>query len=509
MSIDPLARAILRSRQETYRTQLRNTAARWRGWTRFSLLASLLLGLLTLSACLGAPPMDSRVAPRPLGRDLATASRSDILRPEAPAFNAAPATSGVRVAAVTGPLTLVRALSTALLNNPELTAVGWELRAADARVLQASLRPNPELGLEAENFAGSGPFSGLSAVEYTALISQPILTGGEVAKRTRIARLERKLAAWGYEAKRLDVFTQVAQRYIGVLAAQRQRAVAQQAFDLAQQFHQTVARQVAAGAVSPIRQSRAAAERAREQVNLRRAERALQAARIALAEPLGLAEPTFDKVVGELGAVRPVPPLEVLDTFVAQNPAIARWKTVLAQRKAAIELAQAEGIPDVTLGVGVRHFRALDDNAAVASLSVPLPIFDRNQGNIAAARAELSAARRQRQAAIIRVRTALGQRYQELQAAREAAAGLARKALPAARSAYEAIRTAYRYGHRGFLDVLIAQRTLFDVKARYIEALANYHRTAVAVERLIVRPLNGIATDDAADPATSEQGNTP
>ncbi|MDN5939592.1 MAG: TolC family protein, partial [Salinisphaera sp.] len=131
------------------------------------------------------------------------------------------------------------------------------------------------------------------------------------------------------------------------------------------------------------------------------------------------------------------------------------------------------------------------------------------QGNIAAARAELSAARRQRQAAIIRVRTALGQRYQELQAAREAAAGLARKALPAARSAYEAIRTAYRYGHRGFLDVLIAQRTLFDVKARYIEALANYHRTAVAVERLIVRPLNGIATDDAADPATSEQGNTP
>ncbi|MDN5870118.1 MAG: TolC family protein [Nitrococcus sp.] len=468
----------------------------------FAGLSAALLGVLALSACGTSLPTQRGIEPRPLGRDLPSfqvPEDSHAVLPGAGAANAA------EFPAPTGALRLQEALATALMHNPELAAFGWNVRAAQARILQASLRPNPELQAQGQSVSATGLHSGLSPLTITAMISQPILTGGEIAKRTRVAQLERDLAAWDYEAKRLDVFTEVVQRFVGVLAGQRRLAVAERTFELANQVYQTVSRQVAAGAVSPIEQTRAKAERALNRIGLQRAKRRLEAARQALAKALGLAEPTFEEVVGELARVQPVPPLEILDDFLSQNPAVARWETVLAERRAEIELAEAEGLPDVTPGIGVLYLPGFDFTAGVVSLSMPLPLFDRNQGNIQAARAELMQARQQRRAAIVRVRAALGQRYQTLQAALAAATGLAEQALPAARSAYEAVLTAYRRGERGFLDVLIAQRTLFELKTRYVEVLAEYHRTAAAVERLIARPLSTAALDGTARP---EDGNS-
>lgn len=411
---------------------------------------------------------------------------------------------GDRACFPSGALTLPNALRYALLNNPELAAFGWQLRTADARILQASLFPNPALGIEAENIGGSGMYSGLSVAEYTVMISQPILTGGEIDKRTRVAKLERHLAGWDYEAKRLELFTHVAQRFVDVLAAQRKLGVAQQTYDLAQQVYQTVASQVQAGAVSPIEQTRATAQRALSRVDLQRAEHALEAARTALAEVLGLPMPSFAKVTGELSPPLPPPSLDVLTGFLPQNPALARWDTILDKRQAEVELAEAEGLPDLTPGVGVRRFQGTNDTAVIVSLSVPLPLFDRNQGNVQAAEAEVNRAQRQRQAASLRLYSRLGQRYQQLLAAQQAATGLAQQALPAARSAYAAVRTAYQRGERGFLDVLIAQRTLFEIQTRHVDALAEYHRTVAAIERLIGQPLNELTTKDTASPASDE-----
>lgn len=484
-------------------------------WVPSVHLVFALGALLTMSACTGIQPVDSTVQPRPLGRSLTSGSppkKSDKplpnneMRSERPARPDVHGISSSEFSPPTGALTLGEALKTALLNNPELAAFSSRLRAAEARALQASLWPNPKLSVEMENFGGTGIYSGLDAAEITAKISQTFLTGGEIDKRSRVATLQRKLKAWSYEAKRLDVFTKVVKRYVDVLATQRKLAVAEKAFDLAQQFHQTVSQQVKAGAVSPIRETRASAEQSSARVDLRRAESALNKARIALAQVLGLTEPTFGEVVGKLKPTQPVPSLSKLNDFLGQNPAIARWKTVLAKHKAAVQLAEAEGIPDITVGVGIRHSRSIGDNAAIASLSIPLPIFDRNQGNIQAAQAELTAARQQRRATLVRLRTSLSQRYQALQAARQAVLGLAEKALPAARSAYQSIKTAYRNGKRGFLDVLIARRRLFDVKTRYINALAKYHRTVASTERLIARPLHGITTNQTADRDMSASG---
>jgi cobalt-zinc-cadmium efflux system outer membrane protein len=107
-----------------------------------------------------------------------------------------------------GALSLEEVLRAALLRNPALSSTAFEVRAAEARTLQASLLPNPELELELEDFGGTGEVRGVRASESTLQLSQLVELGGKRAKRVGAAGLERGLATWDYEAKRLEVLTE-------------------------------------------------------------------------------------------------------------------------------------------------------------------------------------------------------------------------------------------------------------------------------------------------------------
>ena len=131
----------------------------------------------------------------------------------------------------------------------------------------------------------------------------------------------------------------------------------------------------------------------------------------------------------------------------------------------------------------------MDETTFVVGLSVPLPLFDRNQGRRREAAFNLAKANEERRAAEIRVRTALSDAYQSLLSAYREAATLRDEVLPAARSAFEGISESYRQGKLTQLDVLDAQRTLFEVREQYTEALFSYHRARAIVEGLVGRPI--------------------
>jgi cobalt-zinc-cadmium efflux system outer membrane protein len=124
------------------------------------------------------------------------------------------------------------------MHNPELAAFTWEVRAMEARTLQAGLAPNPEIGVEFEDFAGSGDLQGINGAEVTVALSQVIELAGKRQKRTRVAALERDLTAWDYEATRLDVLTRVTQAFVAVLSAQERLAVDTELARLAEQVLQ-------------------------------------------------------------------------------------------------------------------------------------------------------------------------------------------------------------------------------------------------------------------------------
>ena len=240
--------------------------------------------------------------------------------------------------------------------------------------------PNPELGIEVENFAGSGALRGFQSAEITIHLSQLIELAGKRQKRTRVAALERDLVAWDYEATRIEVLTQVTQAFVEVLSAQQRLRLNLELVRLAEQVLRTAAERVRAGKVSPVEETRAQVALSTSRIALERTQRELDAARARLVVTWGGRTPAFDSAEGTLEPIAAIPSAARLAERIAQNPDIARWATEMAQRQAALDLAGAQRIPDPTIQGGFRRFRETGDNAMVMQFSMPLPIFNRNQG---------------------------------------------------------------------------------------------------------------------------------
>jgi len=435
----------------------------------------------------GCTPPDVRAVwpePRPLGHDL------PVFRPP---LQPSETVAGVpRTEEPTGVLVLRQALALALLYNPELAAFSWEVRAGEARTLQAGLLPNPEMEVEIENVAGSGESRGFDGAELTLSLSQLIELGGKRVKRTLVAALERDLAAWDYETKRVEVLTEVTQAFVEVLGAQERLAVQEELVRLAEQVVRTAAERVRAGKVSPVEETRASVTLANSRIALGNARGELEPARQRLVATWGSTSPAFERAEGALDTLAVLPPLEQLTRRVAQNPDIARWVTEMDRRQAAVILAEARRLPDLTVGGGLRYARETDSHTLLMRLSFPLPLFDRNQGGVLEARYQLTKSTEERRAAAIRAQAALGDKYAMLAAALTGATVLRDEVLPGAQRAFDAASEGYREGKFGFLDVLDAQRTLFEAREQYITVLAAYHKAVADIERLIGEPLTAM-----------------
>jgi cobalt-zinc-cadmium efflux system outer membrane protein len=417
------------------------------------------------------------VPKRPLGRGV-------------PVFMPAPgepAREAPEIRNPTGPLVLRDAVALALLQNPALAAFAWETRAREARMLQADRPPNPGVSvlfedLGARQFAG-GSLNEPIQTQATFQLSQLIELGGKRAARVDLATRNRDLAAWDYEAARIDVLTDVSRAFTDVLAAQ-----------------ESVALRVEAGVVSPIEETRAGVALGTVQVELARARRTLEASRIRLALLWGSRTPAFSAAEGNL--TQEPAPLPSMDTLIArlqQNPELARWAAEQSQREAAVRVERSKAVPDVTLTGGYRRFTDVDANAFVVGASISLPLFDKNRGAIQESELRLAKTHEERRAAEARVGAALATAYAALATAHDEVTTLGSTVLPGSQQAFEAVSEGYRLGRFGYLDVLESQRTLVAAGSQYLRALSDYYKAVAAVERLIGAPLNETAGPPTAN----------
>ena len=388
----------------------------------------------------------------------------------------------------TGALTLRETLRLVLAQNPELAAFDAELRVADARILQARLRPNPEIRGELENLGGSGEQTGRDSAERTVQLSQLLELGGKRDARTRVATKGRELAQWDYDGKRLEVLTETAQVFIDVLTAQARVELVRQNVQLAESFLPESRKRVEAGRASAAEKMRGEIDVQAARIELEKAERELGGARELLVSFWGEETPRFRAVLGDLDHTEPAPPSAArLAGQLLENPQIARAPTELAQRRAQVNAARAEAAPDLTLSAGYRRFAANNDQAAVLGFSVPLPLFDRNQGGIREAQAQLEQAHRRQAATTAKLDAMLSQTYLTLLATQREIAALQEKILPFAEEAYTAIDQGYGAGRFGFLDLLEARRTLTSSRLQLLEAKRAYHRAVAEIEGLTGR----------------------
>ena len=436
----------------------------------------VVLFALCVSGCMETGSEAALPQPRPLGRQFST------FQPPARPME----TPDVQeISEPAGDITLQQALALALMHNPELKAFSWDVRASQARQLQASLWPNPALGVEVENVGGTGPRRDFDGAETTIQLSQLIEMGDKRNKRTKLASLEKELAGSDYEAKRLDVFTEVTRSFIEVLAAQERLGLTEELLQLSEDLFDTVKKRVEAGKDSPLEKTKAAVALSNINIQHQKAVQNLEFARKQLASTWAGKEPVFKSVAGRLDSLSPIPSIDELTDLTAQNPDITRWSLEIEQKKAALELEKAKAISDVTLNGGLRRFNETDDNTIVFGVSIPVPISDRNQAGKLEAAYNLARAREKQRAAHIRIQMELARAYRALSSAYIEAVELDKNVLRGAESVFEASKTGYTLGKLDYLNVLDAQRTLFKAKAQYIDALASYHTAKADVERLI------------------------
>jgi outer membrane protein, heavy metal efflux system len=225
-------------------------------------------------------------------------------------------------------------------------------------------------------------------------------------------------------------------------------------------------------------------------IQLEQAKRELQTARLNLAAQWGEKKAIFPSVMGNLEQVRELPPLESLNAKLNGNPNLARWTTERQKRQATLNLVRAEAKPDLTLQAGPRVIGTNPgDVTFVAGFSIPLPLWNRNEGKIAEAEANVAKVADERSAAETRAHADLNEAYQTLARAAEEVRILRETVLPGAKSAVDQITEGYSAGRFSQLDVLDAQRSYNETRTQYVRALAAYHKAQAQIDALTAGPV--------------------
>ena len=380
-------------------------------------------------------------------------------------------------AASAEPVTLAEALARAGKSSPTLAAARADVAAAEGRAVQAGLRPNPELGLEVENFAGTGPFSGLGEAENTVTVGQRFELGGKRSARQRAAQAEVDVARLRLQVAGADLSQQVRNAYAEAYADARRLDLAREQFLRAENLQKVAVELVDAGREPPLRAMRARTAtfeavgrvRAAEAKHLQsqRALAALWGGADDLPEPSGAADETLPEGIAD--------PTTTLDVRLAEAEVTVSIAVVGRERS----LAQ----PDVTVTVGARQFRGTDDTALVVGASMPIGVFDRNQGNVAAANAERTGAEARRNAALAGAIRGTRDAQAALRTAESRLTFLRTRAEPEAVEAVRIAREGFSAGRFTLLDVLDAEEALNTVQSDIITAEQERGQSAAALIR--------------------------
>lgn len=377
-------------------------------------------------------------------------------------------------------LSLEQALDLATTRSFTVAAAQRELEALDGTVQQAGVYRNPALSASVED-TRSAPRT------TTTTLDLPLDLGGKRAARVNAAQRSRDVAQVELSNTKAQVRASVVAAYFAVLVAQERSKLAMNAAELAAGGARAVSKRVAAGKVSPVDAMRAQVDQANAQLEATEAHAELATARHALASLWGDTEPKFESVAGDISAAPERAALPALVQQMEQAPAVLAARTEIERRKALTDIERSGAVPDLTFSVGAKRDNESGRTQAMVGISIPLPLFDRNQGAVYEAGRRAAKAEDEYRAARLRVLAALQASSTQLAVARTSLQSLQSTVLPAAQQAYESASKGFEAGKFGFLDVIDAQRSLIQARARYLTTLSTAYQAATAIDRLLGR----------------------
>jgi cobalt-zinc-cadmium efflux system outer membrane protein len=387
-------------------------------------------------------------------------------------------------------ITLEELQQMALQNNPTFAQSAANIQAAEGRKKQSGLYPNPTVGYQGEQIRG-GSFHG---GEQGFFVQQDIVLGGKLGLNRKIFDQELKQAETEAEEQKLRVVTNVRMSYIQALAAQQTLELRQNLSKLSNDAVETSHQLANVGQADAPDVLESEVEAQQAQLAVTMAEQNQQRVWKALAAVVGNPRLPLTKLEGKLEDTPPVNANELVEKIVNESPAVRIAELGVKRAEAALVREKRESIPDLQLRGGMEQNRELlsaPSGKAVglqgfADVGVRIPIFNRNQGNIATAKADAERAKREVERVKLLLRERAASVVQNYTFSQTAVDCYKNQMIPRAQKAYGMYSKKYQEMAAAYPQVLIAQRTLMQLEVSYITALESFATSSLSLQSYLL-----------------------
>jgi cobalt-zinc-cadmium efflux system outer membrane protein len=387
-------------------------------------------------------------------------------------------------------ITLEELQQMALQNNPTFAQSAANIQAAEGRKKQSGLYPNPTIGYQGEQIRG-GSFHG---GEQGFFVQQDIVLGGKLGLNRKIFDQELKQAETEAEEQKLRVVTNVRMSYIQALAAQQTLELRQNLSKLADDAVETSHQLANVGQADAPDMLESEVEAQQAQLAVTMAEQNQQRVWTALGAVVGNPRLPLMKLDGKLEDTPPVNTAELVEKIVNESPAARIAELGVKRAEAALAREKREPIPDLQLRGGIQQNGELlsaPSGRAVglqgfADVGVRLPIFNRNQGNIATAKADAERAKREVERVKLLLRERAASVVQNYTFSQIAVDRYKNQMIPRAQKAYEMYTKKYQDMAAAYPQVLISQRTLMQLEVSYITALESFATSSLSLQSYLL-----------------------
>lgn len=377
----------------------------------------------------------------------------------------------------------------ALQHNPTFAQATANVRAAEGRKKQSGLYPNPTMGYIGEEIRG-GSFRG---GEQGVFVQQNIVTAGKLRLNRNIFEQERRQAEAEADEQNLRVLTNVKLSYIQALAAQQTLEVRQNLSKLAQDAVETSHQLANVGQADTPDVLEAEVEAQQAELAVTLAEQNQQRIWKELAAVVGNHQLQLMRLEGNLEEMPAVDAEHLVEKLVSESPAVKIAELGVMKAEASLARAKREPIPDLQLRAGLQQNRELLETTGrptglqgFADVGVQIPLFNRNQGNIAASKADIDRAQREVERVKLALRERVASVVQGYKYSQTAVARYKNQMIPRAEKAYDLYSKKYQQMAAAYPQVLIAQRTLMQLQVSYINALESFATNSVALQAYLL-----------------------
>jgi cobalt-zinc-cadmium efflux system outer membrane protein len=386
-------------------------------------------------------------------------------------------------------LTLGEAEALAVAHHPALRVAEGEVRAARGRWVQAGLRPNPVLGYSGEEIGNDG-----TAGMQGGFVGKEFVTAGKLRLSRAAASNEVAAAEQRLERARLQVTAIVRSYYFQALAAQRAVALSRQLTTIAAQAVRVSELRLRADDISRAALLQTQIESETTILFEQEAVNRYDAAQRQLAAVIGLDPRTQALPPLEDEFQKPLPSLDWESTrarVLTESPVLAEARFSVERARWMVARETAGRVPNVDVEAGVMFDHGTRDTVASVQVGMPIPVFDRNQGAIAAACGELAAAQATLEQQELLLEERLATALRDYLTARQRVARYVETILPATRQSLEMVTAAYQQGELDYLQLITSQQTYTSKNLSYLEDLETAWRMWARIESRLVEDAAG------------------